>query len=221
MWINFRAHSKFIVKVYAGGINVVSGEKYEEDLATTLRRQALKSDNKSVQDYVVLPDQLWLDGIATSPGVVSQFVAMETGSGYSVEAQLTGRDSVAGLMFEITPVKEPLSSDRGDLFTIFVLTLTGKRITLEVAKNDTCYEVKEMIYAKENIPPDQQRLVFAGKQLEDERTLGDYNVSYVRPDHINPTHVWIYTDICRIQPCTSFCVCEEAAAHLSSHPRWQ
>jgi hypothetical protein len=108
MWIKFDSKHPYAIKVYVGGVNAVSGEPMIENAATRLRRQTLMQQRKSIQDYVIIPEQRWIDGIATGSGQVRQFVATPVGSGYSIEIQMTGEETTGGLQFEITPAEREL-----------------------------------------------------------------------------------------------------------------
>ena len=193
MWINFTSTHAFVVKIWVGGVNAVSGEPARETEATMLRLLNLMKERKCIQDYVVTPQQLWLDGVANADGTVRQFVAMPLGTGYSVVAQLTGEETVGGLQFEIVPSSAPdyvfvetqpmpervvrSTSELGcGSMQIFVMMLTGKYITLEVSALHTIEEIKALVERREGIPPDQQRLIHKGEQLEDGRTLQHYGI---------------------------------------------
>jgi hypothetical protein len=195
MWIRFRSKRPYAVKVYVGAVTAVSGEPAVETAATKLRRQNLLSANKTIQDYVIIPQQKWLDGIATSEGKVRQFVAMPIGSGYSVEAQVTGADVTGGLQFEITPAtneycrrdqvfrtnsadiskQDSLASENPYGFMncvaastpmpIYVKTLTSKTIILSAFEWNTIYHLKAMIYNQEGFLMEQQCLISLGRIL--------------------------------------------------------
>ncbi|KAI0868578.1 hypothetical protein GGS24DRAFT_506653 [Hypoxylon argillaceum] len=185
MWINIGAQYPFMVKVYAGGVNVVSGEHSMETEETKRRRRELVAEGKSVQDYVVAPPQRWLDGFAVGPGVVRQFVAMPLGAGYSVEAQLTGQEQVGGLQLEITPSRPtrriirrfgPPGTFSGS-FTVRVRALTGAIVEVECSPLDTVDSLKWTFCDWSGVPADQQRFIFSNIEMEDGRTLSDYNVT--------------------------------------------
>jgi hypothetical protein len=91
MWIGFRgAYWKpNAVKVEIGGINAVSG------------RQSEKSLVEEPQNYVVIPEQPWLDGINAGPGSIRQFVAMPLGLGYTLEAALSGEEKHGGVRITV------------------------------------------------------------------------------------------------------------------------
>ncbi|MFB1487727.1 MULTISPECIES: hypothetical protein [unclassified Thiocapsa] len=93
LWINFGGSYPCAVKIAAGKINAVTGKAWRNPLAGKR------------QDYVVVPDQPWLDGFAVSRGVIRQFVAMPLGAGYIAEEQLTGTGEHGGIQIVVYPMK--------------------------------------------------------------------------------------------------------------------
>lgn len=99
MWLSFAAPSgyPFAVKIATGKINAVTGEAWEAKGRENL--------NRDPQDYVVIPDQPWLDGYCVEKGTIRQFVAMPLGEGYSVEEQVTGAAGYGGVQIAAWPMK--------------------------------------------------------------------------------------------------------------------
>lgn len=95
MWLRFSAPNDypFAVKVAAGKINAVTGESWTDGI------------HRDPQDYMVAPEQPWLDGFAVEKGVIRQFVAMPLGAGYSAEEQLTGKAKHGGIQIVAYPMK--------------------------------------------------------------------------------------------------------------------
>ena len=93
LWINFSSRYPCAVKIAAGKINAVSGKSWSNEL----------SDDP--QDYVVIPNQPWLDGFNVSEGYIRQFVAMPLGEGFTAEEQITGKAGHGGLQIIVYPIK--------------------------------------------------------------------------------------------------------------------
>lgn len=99
LWISFGTGSRwplgypFAVKIATGKVCTLTGDAWVNHL------------NRDPQDYVVLPEQPWLDGYCVDKGVIRQFVAMPLGQGYTVEEQLTGAARDGGLQIVVHPMK--------------------------------------------------------------------------------------------------------------------
>ena len=91
LWINFRGDYPMAVKIAAGKVNAVTGEAWSEGLTEV------------PQDYLVVPEQPWLDGFCVEKGLIRQFVAMPLGEGYTAEEQMTGEAEHGGFRLRSTP----------------------------------------------------------------------------------------------------------------------
>ena len=164
MWIKFESGRPFVIKVYAGGINAISGEPGIENMETLARRKKLLEEGRPIQDYVVVGSKQcsqWLDGAATNNGRVMQFVATPLGRGYSVEAQMTCQTSVSDLQFEVMPTKR-----KGFCLTVKAV-INGIDFLLEVEPSDTIESVKLRAYEFFGLPVTRFELRW-GDQFLDE-----------------------------------------------------
>ncbi|CAF3489688.1 unnamed protein product [Fusarium graminearum] len=180
IWVGFTSMRRYAIEVFVGGINAVSGEPIVADAATALRRRNLIRQGKSVQDYVVVPGQHWLDGIAFGQGNVRQFVAMPAGKGHSVESQITGEEVTGGIQFNISRLDiMPRDIKKEDEITLMVQSLNRGYISLKASQADTVAEFKARFEAKEKVPADLLRFTYGRRQLEDHETLAEYHL----PNH--------------------------------------
>lgn len=93
LWLNFSSSYPMAVKIAAGKIDAITGEAWRNELT------------RNPQDYVVLPEQPWLDGFCVEKGLIRQFVAMPLGEGYTAEEQLAGTDEHGGIQLIVYPMK--------------------------------------------------------------------------------------------------------------------
>lgn len=135
LWLAFSAAywKPNAVKIAVGKINAVSGEPWDNEL------------NDDPQDYIVCPNQPWLDGINAGDGFIRQFVAVPLGMGRTVEGQLTGREEFGGiqiLVYEPKPGRFP-----------------------DQAPPEPDWEVEEL-FAKEAVPTREMGLGVGGKMKQ-------------------------------------------------------
>jgi hypothetical protein len=95
LWMSFHSPQLMAVKVGVGKIDALSGRRWNERLT------------KRPQNYLVVPDQPWLDGINAGDGFIRQFVAMPLGMGYTVEGQITGQEEEGGIQIKAFKSKLP------------------------------------------------------------------------------------------------------------------
>ena len=93
LWLNLDGSYPFAVKVATGKINAITGEAWSDGI------------HRDPQDYMVTPEQPWLDGYCVEKGTIRQFVAMPLGGGYTVEEQITGEAEHGGLQIVVYPMK--------------------------------------------------------------------------------------------------------------------
>lgn len=184
MWIRFKSSRAFTVKIFVGGVNAVSGELQHEDQACQHRLLEKYKKGQCIQDYVVSLHQPWLDGIADENGTVRQFVAMPLGSGYSVEAQITGEEAKGGIQIQVTPQHRPSTlwgMNATTLSQVYVKTLTGKQHPIRTPLDTgTIDDLMFLVEDKTDVTPNNQRLIYNGNQLMLGRKLSDYNIQPVR-----------------------------------------
>lgn len=161
MWLGFSAKRPFAVKIYVGGVNAVSGFPMTESDQTREKRAWMLRDGKPIQDYVVLPEQPWIDGIVSEDGKIRQFVAQPKGSGFSVEAQVTGEEKVGGIQVEIIPMKKHLPAELDIRFTDRENKVVTRTLKLEergLGKESTWADVKAIIKDEFGVEPSEQQL---------------------------------------------------------------
>ncbi|KAK6522979.1 hypothetical protein TWF281_002406 [Arthrobotrys megalospora] len=182
MWIKFTAltEKSYAVKIICDGINAITGETEIDTKVKKQRELVLLAEGKSVQDYIVVPAQPWLDKFSTSPGEVQQFTPTAVSEGEAVGTQTTRMENIRGLQFEITPEVSPRTPSRKTAkvpFEINIRTIFREIIKVQVLPSWEVERVSKAIEDLVDMPLHQQRFIFSGKQLCSISTLSHYGIT--------------------------------------------
>ncbi|KAG8355558.1 hypothetical protein FVEN_g6453 [Fusarium venenatum] len=178
LWIGFESTKKYVIRVFVGGINAVSGEPKVPHAATSLRRRTLISQGKSVQDYLFVPGQRRLDGVAVEGVKVRQFVAMPAGTGHSIETQIIGEEVTGGIQFEVTRLDIRLREIKTQEAVVIMVKspISYESKILIGSREENVFDLKTRYEAQENVPIDLIRCIHGRNELEDNRTLKSYGI---------------------------------------------
>jgi hypothetical protein len=137
------------------GLNAISGEPAAEDEATRARREEKHAnDPASLQDYIVVPEQLWLDGFSDVEGNVQQFALPLPPQSHTTDAKRT-------IQFEVTPyVQAPPEPVESDEYSIIVRTFTPRDLVFKSNPDDTVECLKRRVQDRDGVPVSQQRLLY-------------------------------------------------------------
>lgn len=177
MFITFNAiNDIFALRLFVGGVNTLSGVLWNSQ----------RPQNK--QDYILVPPQVRIDGVSVGDDVVKQFIAMPLGSGYSVEKQVTGKETTGGLQIEITP---------GDLWQMFSMGDEGSQLHPEATPAHANADVFDLRFAAPgwksaglpvDLPDNREEAKYLHMRHLYLQQLGDTSNGYAlygqQPDHL-------------------------------------
>ena len=156
MWLSFgmNGHNPdnyCALKVAAGKVNAVSGKTWTETLE---KPDASVAGKDPVQDYMVCPDQPWLDGFNTGDGVIRQFISMPLGMGYTVEKQVTGKEDVGGIQLIVYPAKPGVIKPKHQNYRMLGMNATGSAGHYEATYQHDGYAVMSAVPTSLNADED-------------------------------------------------------------------